>query len=161
MAADLDIFKATQTSMGGAILTNGGYIGSVLGNLMLNLRLAHQRRVTRLYELGQVGNNRRHFLVNGPTEGTMDVGHLLGPPSALTAFLDTYGDICRTDKNSIPIEAVQKVCAGAAEGSVRLTAQYCVLTQYGLQIDAQQPIPQTNAQLMFTGLDRPSAAGGR
>jgi hypothetical protein len=151
-----DVFKRAEVNYGGAMHAQEGVIGGSvtgLGILMQNLNLQYSLNVTRVYELGNWGAPTHYYYVSGRAQGTCTIGHILGPGNQVLTFYDRYGDVC--DDNRLTIHT-----SNFCFGGMSLTAdpdtwdmKGAVLTNVGLSVNANDMVVNTNATVIFSGLE--------
>ncbi len=170
-----EVFTRTKLNFGGAfsadrgLLTLTGSIPNPVAGVPIigaippqpitpvlaqNLQMNYQQQVTRLYELGELGQIANMFLVGGRSQGDMTLAQIIGPKVLFKAFYATYGDVCKAGSNMIGISA-QTSCgaAGPVFANTGYTLQYCLLNGVGLAVAAQDLVISSNNRLMFSNLD--------
>jgi len=77
-------FNTTKTQAGATGAKASGLIA-------LGFTLNYQRQITPFRPINKDGT----YLVGGRGGGTIQISALIGPDSAIKAFIDQYGDLCR------------------------------------------------------------------
>lgn len=156
-----EIFKRTKMDFGGAFAADTGLLmlaGGLSPVLVQNLTTQYSQQVTRLYELGALGARSKVYYVGGRSQGNMTLARVIGPAVQLAAFYDRYGDVCMAANNTIGI-GVASSCGLAADegtglfGSTAMFLQFCVLTQVGIAVQAQDLVISENNGVMFSNVD--------
>jgi hypothetical protein len=170
-----DLFTRAEVDFGGAFHSQRGIITPIgtidVGVLMQNLNLTYMQQVTRIYELGSSGRTTKCYYIAGRSQGTITAGHVIGPGVALAAFYKAFSDVCQARCNTLDLNLGPNNCdadcvaGGVAEivggsglvkspnSTLRYTAKFCVLTQIGMSVQAQDFVINENSQIMFTGLE--------
>ena len=161
-----EVFTRTQLDCGGSMSADHGVMtlsGGLSPVLMQSVGLQYAQQVTRIYELGELGETANMYYVGGRSQGNCSIAQVVGPPTQLAAFFERYGDVCMACCNSIQL-ALDNSCedtgCGTLEppdegdsGGANMTLNFVVLTQIGLAVAAQDLIISQQNQLMFSGLD--------
>jgi hypothetical protein len=153
------LFKRTHVNYGGAFHAERGLIvaGSTLtGTLLQNLNVAFAQMVNRIYEIGTAGQNTNMYYVGGRAQGNIGTAYIVGPPSAMADFYDTFGDVCNALNNKVIVNLSANLCAagGVAIGaSPKYTANLCVLTQIGMTVGANDFLITVSGSVMFSGME--------
>ena len=98
---------------------------------------AGDQRITVSAFLGQIGNG------------------IIGPNATIKQMYSTYGNVCKGCNNKITLTLSEADCctaSSAAQVSLSYKLMYCVLTQVGVSIAAQDMIINESCQIMFSGL---------
>lgn len=171
-----ELFSRTAVNFGGAFTAQNGLIvpnNGLTGVLMQNLQIQYAQMVNRLYELGQQGQKTNVYYVSGRSSGNLSAAHVIGPNVGMLTFYRNFSDVCQAQGNSLQIILEPNTCAfngsstlsttasgtavaaaaGAADTVKQYTAKFCVLQSIGLGVAAQDFIINSQAQLMFSGLD--------
>lgn len=161
----LDIFGRQPLNFGGAFAADGARmiftgIGqsvlSAVGTLAQNLQVTYRQPIIRLYELGDLFE---YFVVGRP-QGNGMVNRVVGPRPILYAFYTTFGDACNAQNNNIRILARTSCAQGTATGDeLDVTLKHCVLTDYGLNVAAQDMVFNESLPFMFISLEIPEELG--
>lgn len=149
-----ELFTRTEVAFGGAMHAQFGLLvpnKGLTGVLMQNLTLQYAQQVTRLYEIGRTGQMSRVYYVSGRAQGTIGAAHVIGPGTVIKTFYDNFGDVCQAATNDIVINLGPNICEGTNRLAYR--AKFCVLTQIGMSVAAQDMVVSENSQLMFSGLE--------
>lgn len=114
-----DIFN-TDTSFGSAIkgtnfklVVSGADVNSV-GALIQEFGAQYQRQINRIYELG----SRQQSYVEGPTAGQLNLSQVVGPSAIVDEIMQTLGDICNAEQNTVTLTAGAQLCDGTSPPSV-------------------------------------------
>jgi hypothetical protein len=169
-----EVFKRTELRFGGAFQADRGILTpnkGLNGVLMMNLQVNHTRQLSRMYDIGPVGATRAVYLIGGPTEGQMGVGHVAGPDVALAGFYDSFSDICEAETNTIQLELAKIGCGrvnggldatGALTGvaavanstaRVRYKCKFCVLDNVGFQVSSETLLINERSALRFYNME--------
>lgn len=163
-----DVFKRTELRYGGGFSTNQGLITAkgLTGVLMQNLGINYSQNVNRIYEIGERSEQAAFvYYVGGRSQGSMNVGHVLGPKVTMAAYYQKFSDVCLGDDNQIVLDLSDSVCPRSSNGiidavsnfalgrrRVKYTALYCVLTQIGMTVSSEQMLVNQQSSLMFSNL---------
>jgi hypothetical protein len=150
-----DLFTRTEVDFGGAMHAQFGLLvpnNGLTGALMQNLQIQYSQQVTRLYEIGRIGQKSRVYYISGRAQGQIQAAHVIGPGVVIKAYYDNYGDVCQAINNQIQLQLGPNICGGAAN-ALTYRARHCVLTQIGLSVAAQDFVISENSTLMFAGLE--------
>lgn len=150
------IFGRTGPTLAGvfaADLVQVTLSGGLSTALMQSVNFNYAQAVTRLYEIG--GANV--YYIGGRTQGQMQIGRVIGPGATIQQLYSSYGDVCNSKNNSLQFGVAGSSCGGGQD--LTYTAKYCVLTNVGVSVQAQEMIIGENAALMFSNLDVSSGAG--
>ena len=144
-----DVFKNTVSRFSGAFAgdsakLNFSGIGDA-GFLVQNLSFQYSQNVTRLYEVGR----RDVYYVSGRTAGQVSLARVIGPRTLLSAFYETYGDVCNALTNTMSF-SMRNRCN---EVDAKYTAKYCVITSIGVNVSAGDLVIGEQAALMFSSLE--------
>lgn len=130
-----------------------------VGMLTQNIQINYQQQINRLYE---VGSNSTYF-VGGRTQGQLAIGRVIGPRGVQVAFYTKYGNMCNARDNTINFSSsgdcstgasVASGSIGAADGTgAKYTMKFCVITNIGISVGAQDMIVNENLQLLFVSLE--------
>lgn len=164
--AAAEVFTRTEVGYGGSMTSQYGLLtpnGGLTGVLMQNLNLSYAQQVTRIYEIGKAGAGgagamTNMYYISGRAAGQINVAHIIGPAGAMTTFYNNFSDVCKAVSNSVQLKLASNFCAnsgnqaGAAPASITYTAKYCVLTQLGLAVTAQEFIINESSSMMISGL---------
>lgn len=125
-----------------------------VGMLTQSIQIGYQQQINRLYE---IGTNNTYF-VGGRTQGQMSISRVIGPRAVQVAFYRKYGNMCNAKQNTINL-AASGTCQGDSfvgapnlQGS-KFSMRFCVITNIGITIGAQEMIVNENLQLMFVSLE--------
>lgn len=153
----MDLYKRSEVQFGGAMTAEKGMFvssGGLTGVLMQNFGLQYAQNVSRLYEIGKMGEVTNVYYVGGRAAGTMSVGHVIGPGVAMQEYYDNFSDVCKSNTNTIRVSAAPNVCATSRRAEVAsYKMKYCVLVSIGLSVAAADFVINQQSQLMFSGLE--------
>ena len=171
-----DIFNRQSDAFGGSFSADGafltfaspgvggtaGLVGSQsptslgVGLLTQSIQVGYQQQVLRLYEIG----TNYHFYVAGRTSGNASVARVLGPRPISIAFYNKYGDVCEAATNILTLtmatgcrstgDFANPAGFGGAQFNIRML--FCVITNFGFSMNAQDAMINENLQLMFCSL---------
>jgi hypothetical protein len=119
-----------------------------IGMLTQNIQISYQQQINRLYE---IGTNNTYF-VGGRTQGQIAIGRIIGPRALQVAFYAKYGDMCQAKSNNINL-TTGGTCDGTATAGAKFSMKYCVITNIGIAIGAQDMIVNENLQMMYVSLE--------
>lgn len=178
-----DIFNRTATTVAGVFTADQGRLsfgGGVPTALVQNFNATYSQLINRLYEVGNLGQNTFVYYVGGRTNGNLTIGRVVGPAVLIGAYYTRFGDVCKAKGNSLDFALAQVDCsinagvagaigaigignlagglpaAAAVEAGpnqARFLAKYCVITQIGISVGAQDMIINENSALMFSSLE--------
>lgn len=154
-----DVFKRTELNYGGGFTADEGLItpdAGLAGVMMTQLSIQYSQSISKINDIGNVGARPSFYLVGGRPQGNLSVGHVVGPNLALKGFYDKFSDVCQARTNSIRLNLKKAACdtaAGAIQNAIILTAKYCILTNVGFNVSAQDLMINEQSGLMFGNLD--------
>lgn len=153
-----DVFAATQVQYGGAFSAKDVTLNvkDLDVALIQSLQGQHAQNLTRLYEIGKDNQKSRMYYVAGRSQGQLGLARVLGPASGLGAFYERYGDVCQASKNTMTLHLNQVNCdanAGGQGGRSSYTCKFCVVTQIGFAVAAQDMIVNENMAIIFAGME--------
>jgi len=157
-----ELFTRTATTLGGVfaadtvVVTFGSGISTAL---VQNMQITYSQNVTRLYEIGlnPAGGSSTYY-VGGRTQGQLSLGRIIGPAVTLAAFYATFGNVCSARTNTLGFGLVNPDCSFVGPslpgaGTMTYTCMFCVITQLGISVQAQDMIINESSTLMFGALD--------
>ena len=170
-----DIFNRNTDAYGGSFAADGAYVSfttevalpddaGLVGNadknvglLTQNLTINYQQQIQRIYEIGTAF----HFFVAGRTQGTMQVGRIMGPRPISIAFYAKFGDVCNCSTNNIDL-TLATGCSTVGQfidtTSFLLSARFCVINSIAISMNAQDMLISEQLQMMYCALDITSFA---
>jgi hypothetical protein len=152
-----DVFKRTELQWGGAFAADRGIItpaAGLTGVLMQNLQLQYSQNITKIYELGNVGQKISVYMIGGRSQGQMTIAHIVGPKLVLKAFYDKFSDVCEAENNHIEIKLTRAQCGpGGGSKTVKYKCKWCVLVQIGVSVSAQDLVINENSTLQFSNME--------
>lgn len=156
-----EIYRRTRLNFGGAFAADRGIVtfrDGIVPNLMQSLSLNYAQQVSRVYELGELGQIGNVYYVGGRSQGSASFGRILGPNTTLERFYQTYSDSCEASKNNLSVTlAADCYPAGDVQAAFarqkNYTARYCVLVNVGVSTQAQDLLINENSNVMFSNLD--------
>ena len=124
-----------------------------VGMLVQNLTFTYQQAVTRIYEIG----SNFSFYVAGRTQGSANMGRVLGPRPLMPFFYKKYGDVCNAASNILDLELATGCStigsfATTAGQKYRFSVKYCVITSIGVSMTAQEMLVNEQLQMLFCSL---------
>lgn len=172
-----DVYGAKSATFGGAFAADdalitfsqlegadGQNLGAIVPLLVQSLQVSYAQSITRLYNIA----SNDIYLVRGRASGNCQLGEVVGPARLSSAFLTSYGDVCRAYKNNLDITLIDSQCSGAGNSSgfqrspnSGYTAKYCVIEQLGLQVTAEQMVIQRQLSMQISALEEGLSAGAR
>jgi hypothetical protein len=137
-----------------------------VGMMTQNIQIGYQQQINRIYE---IGTNSTYF-VGGRTQGQIAIGRVIGPRPVQVAFYTRYGNMCNARNNTINLTTGFGGCSpdaaaalvanvdknlplGAGVGSSKFSMKFCVITNIGITIGAQDMIVNEQLQLMYVSLE--------
>lgn len=117
------------------------------GALVQQLGLQYSQRVTKLFDL----TSNAIYYVGGRTDGSINMGRVVGPAPVSALLYTKFGDICQAKSNNVKFTAAGNLCSGGDR--ISFTAMYCLLNQLGLQISSEQMVITDSLGMMFGFLD--------
>jgi hypothetical protein len=155
-----DVFSRTQLNFGGAFAADTGLLsgGTLTGVLMQNLQLNYSQNVTRIYEIGAAGQTPFVYYVGGRSQGSLGVGHVMGPALAMKAFYTSFSDVCSAGTNNISVNLSRSACGQSSARqtgtrTVRYNAKFCVLVQLGVATRADDLVVNESSNVTFANLE--------
>lgn len=160
-----EVFTRTATQLAGVFSADQGRLSFGAGvstALVQNVNATYAQNITRLYEVGNIGGKANVYYVGGRSQGTLAIARVIGPSVLMSAYYTKFGDVCQAKSNTLEFTLEQLDCSdeeGAllaflGEGdSATYSARFCVITQIGISVAAQDMIVNESSQLMFSGLD--------
>ncbi len=113
--------------------------------MRLAFPLPRCQQITRLYEIG----TRNVFYVGGRTQGQLTLARVVGPRSLLSAFYQTYGDVCNALTNTMTFSMANR--CNATNGTY--TAKFCVLQSIGVNVGAGDMVIGEQSSCIFSSLE--------
>jgi len=164
------IFQREDTALAGVFTSDKAklvFAGTVTGVLVQGINFTYSQQVTRLYEVGSNGGTAagggertNMYYVGGRTQGQMQLNRVVGPNATIKALYEQYGNVCKACDNPLELTLQETNCcesgvAVTGDRNIELvyTLKYCVLTQIGISLQAQDMIINEQSQVMFSGLD--------
>lgn len=153
-----EVFTRTATRLAGAFSANTmslAFSAGVSTALVQNLQASYQQAITRLFEIGNVGGVARVYYVGGRSQGSLNIGRVIGPATLMSAYYAKFGDVCLARSNSLRFALGQVDCsvAGAVARPAVYVCAFCVITQVGVSVAAADTIVNESSSLMFSGFD--------
>ena len=171
-----DVFANTTLTWGGAFTADQGLVSAdsgIDGILLQNIGLNYAQNISRIYEIGNFGSTPHVYYVGGRSQGTMQLGHVVGPGVSIAAFYTKYSDVCQANTNSIVLDLTQSTCGlgpppliaapgvtGVSNTGLVYTAKFVVLTQIGMTVNANDLVINENSQSMFSNLSLTVSGNG-
>ena len=153
------VFAKADSKLMGAFTANDAALvmsPAKLGALVQGINFTYSQNVMRLYEINwQKQDYANVYYVAGRSQGQLGMNRIVGPNAAITALYSKYGDVCQASQNPLTLDLSAGNCAvgRAVANSLSYTLKFCVLTQVGLAVQAQDMLINENSALMFSGLD--------
>lgn len=151
------IFSREDTSLKGVFSSDSAQLtfkSGVTGALIQGLNFNYAQQVTRLYEIGNEGDRSNIYYVGGRTQGTVSLNRVIGPNAVIKTMYSNYGDVCQARENTMTLKLNESDCSGqGAAEAITYEMKFCVITQVGVQMQAEQMIINEQTQMMFSGLD--------
>jgi hypothetical protein len=156
-----ELFTQTEVDFGGAMHAKLGVVVSnkgLSGVLLQNIGLNYSQQVTRIYELGIIGQKTKVYYIGGRAQGMLSANRVVGPGSAMKQYYETFSDICQAGQNTIALDFNQNICGigGSLNGikpRAKYTSKFCTLMTIGVTQGAQDFVINESSQLMFSGLE--------
>jgi hypothetical protein len=157
-----EVFRRASTTLAGVFSADLGRLSLGAGisvALIQNINATFMQNVTRLYEVGSNFaspggiNSSNVYYVGGRSQGTCAIARVIGPSTLLSAYYAKFGDVCQAATNNMQLTFDNGVCFPGNGRFSTYTLRYCVITQIGISVAAQDMVVNENSQLMFSGLD--------
>ena len=163
----MEIYRRAESSFGGAFDSNSAAVvfGELDVALVQTVGVQHNYAAQRQYEIGAFmkagGSTNRVYYMTGRTSGMVNLSRILGPPVAIKALYEKYGDVCNVqnsaDKNSLNLRfrrGCGPVGPGVPDNLTNYLCKFCLLISVQLSVQAGE-ITMFSDQMgmMFTGLD--------
>lgn len=156
-----EVFRRASTTLAGVFSADLGRLSLGAGvsvALIQNINATFMQNVTRLYEVGSntfAGglNSSNVYYVGGRSQGTCAIARVIGPSTLLAAYYAKFGDVCQAATNNMQLTFDNGICYPNNGAFSTYTLRYCVITQIGISVAAQDMVVNENSQLMFSGLD--------
>lgn len=174
----MEIFTRTATTLAGVFSADTlslSFSDGVPTALVQNMQASYMQNVTRLYEVGNVNGRANVYYVGGRSQGTLNVGRVIGPSVLMSAYYRKFGNVCNARTNNMRFGLGQTDCSGggaaaAAAGvvgsalggalggiaslnSAVYLCKFCVITQIGISVAAADTIINESSSLMFSGME--------
>lgn len=161
-----EMFNRQATTLNGIFTADKAVVdfgGGMLGLLVQGLNFTYAQQITRLYEVGSELGKTNIYYVGGRTNGQAGVNRVVGPKAGIVELYKKYGNVCEAKENHLKFTLEQADCATTSDlGTEKLSfkLKYCVLTQVGISVQAQDMIINEHSQIMFSGLEYDDAGAG-
>ena len=119
---------------------------STSGLLIQNVQINYQQQVSFVYDLA---NPADVYYVAGRTQGTMQIGKVVGSASLMKTFYQKYGDVCAVTQDILKISGVTG-CSGQNQADLDIAQP--VITSVGISMSVENAVVGENCQLMFASL---------
>lgn len=177
----MEIFTRTATTLAGVFSADTmtlAFSDGVPTALVQNLQASYMQAVTRLFEIGNVNGRANVYYVGGRSQGSLNIGRVLGPSVLMSAYYAKFGNVCNARTNNLRFGLTQTDCsaggtataaglvassfAGPLAGAATLAAlsrpavylcKFCVITQIGISVAASDMIINESSSLMFSGME--------
>lgn len=119
-----------------------------------SLTLQYPRGMMKLQPL----NRRRRLLLVGSSEGTMQLGTIIGPDAAVRSFIERYADPCQVSSNVITLRPNGVRTCDSEENNVidpmEFVCSNCLLNDIGISVNQLGTMAAVTAGLAmsFEGL---------
>lgn len=158
-----DIFDRASTTLSGVFSSDSGRLSFGAGVstvLVQNFSATYMQNVTRLYEVGNLGETARVYYVGGRAQGQLQIARVIGPSVLLSQYYKKYGSVCNAKTNNMTFTLGQSDCSVNTPANfvgplqeVFYTCKYCVITQIGLSVAAADMIINESSALMYSGME--------
>lgn len=157
-----EVFSRTASAFAGAFSADTlslTFSDNVPTALVQTLQSSYMQSVTRLYEVGAINGVSRTYYVGGRSQGNLNIGRIIGPSVLMGTYYTKFGNVCNARTNSLAFGLTQSDCtlrpplAGAVNNPVAFTCKFCVITQIGVSVGAQDSVINESSSLMFSGFD--------
>lgn len=117
----------------------GGSLTSV-GQLVQSLQLQYQQNIQRFYDL----SSSKIFYVGGRTQGTANIGFLIGPAQVNIAMYTQLGDVCKAAQNTVAftLKSGCSTAGVATRPAATYTCGFTVMNSVQLSVQAEQMVIQ-------------------
>lgn len=119
-----------------------------VGSLVSQINLRYAQQITKLFDLTE----NSFYYMGGRTNGSQNIGRILGPRKIAAAFYTDFGDVCKSGSNSLQFALKSTVCTADQPNSTYQT-HYNVIVDMGVQANAQDMVVNETLALMFSSLD--------
>ena len=157
-----DIFNRATTNLGGVFTADGAvlsFANGVLNTLAQQVQFQYSQAVSRLYEVG----SSNIYYVGGQTQGQANLSRVIGPVATICAIYETYGNVCDAKRNTVTLGLnadcsnqsvfAADVLSSANRVNNRFTMSFCVITQVGISVAAQDMVIDESTTMMFGSLE--------
>jgi hypothetical protein len=126
--------------------------------IAIGFQLQYQRQITPFRPINKEGT----YLVGGRGTGQITINALIGPDSAIKAFVETYGDICKAAKGKEPNHLTIRPggfnqCGDETKNTQPTAFQCYGVAMQSLSLNVQQigdlSVVQSGIQMLFTTLE--------
>lgn len=151
------IFQRAGTKLAGVFSADVGRLSfgkDASTALVQSVNGTFMQNITRLYEVGQEEAKLANvYYVGGRSQGNLAIARVIGPAVLISAFYRKFGDVCHANTNTIELDLNAGLCFGVKQDKLKYSCQYCVITQLGFSVGAQDMIVNEQSALMFSNLD--------
>lgn len=153
-----EIFSRTASNFAGAFSADTltlSFSDRVPTTLVQNLQASYMQSITRLYEVGAQNGISNTYYVGGRSQGSLNIGRIIGPGVLMGAYYTKFGNVCNARTNSLAFGLTQADCSAinANPGLTRFVCKFCVITNVGVSVGAQDSTINETSSLMFSGFD--------
>lgn len=170
------VFNREDLTLGGAFQADRATLtitqAGAQGLLVQRMSLTYAQAVSKLYDI----TSRAVYYVAGRTQGQAGLDRVIGPVATIKGFYTCFGDVCRAKKNTLSLDLKSSACANAAGAAattgltgqeltngcttastttttqINYVLQFCVVTQIGIGLQAQDMVISENLAMMFSSL---------
>lgn len=115
----MEIFTRTATNLAGVFSADTlslAFSDGVPTALVQNLQASYMQNVTRLYEVGNVNGRANVYYVGGRSQGSLNIGRVVGPSVLMSAYYTKFGNVCNARTNNMRFGLGQVDCSGTGIG---------------------------------------------
>lgn len=143
----LDKAKLTFSNFTGA---SGGNAAATTGLLIQNVQVNYQQQVSFVYDLTAPADV---YYVSGRTQGTLQIGKVVGSAGTMKTFYTEFGDVCKMNASKNFTMSGITGCTATTGASGNIVIHQPLVTSVGFSMSVDNAVIGENCQLMFASLD--------
>lgn len=144
----LDKAKLTFSNFTGA--TGGTLTSKTSGLLIQNVQVNYQQQVSFVYDLTAPADV---YYVSGRTQGTLQIGKVVGSAGTMKTFYTEFGDVCKMNANKNFTMSGITGCTTTTGASGNIVIHQPLVTSVGFSMSVDNAVIGENCQLMFASLE--------
>jgi hypothetical protein len=158
-----DVYSRAGADFGGSIAADAAKVvfaaaelDSSIGMLVQTLSLNYAQQISRIFEVG----SQKTYYVAGRTQGQIGMSRIMGPRAIQLGFYRKFGNVCNAAENNINFVAAAGCQTSSLGGTsqqfgegLTFTIKHAVITNIGININAQDMIVNEQVAMMFTSLN--------